>query len=131
MSLTVKHLERMKFEVECRSHKIVVDQPKSSDGTDQGMNPIELFNAGLASCAAFYAITFLSRRINKLGGLEVKSSWNYTEHPHRVGEISLTIRLPCSLSENERKGLIGTAEHCAVKNSLEYPPKIQITLKDQ
>ena len=43
-----------KFEVECRSHRIVVDQKKSDDGTDEGMNPVELFNAALASCNSKY-----------------------------------------------------------------------------
>ena len=128
MSLVVKYLEGKRFEVECRSHKITVDQPKSSNGTDQGMDSVELFNAAVASCAAFYGMTFLSRRIKDLKGLEVESSWNFAENPHKVGEISLTVKLPCEISESEKKGLLRSIEHCTIKNTLEHPPNIRIRL---
>jgi len=81
MSLSVKYLKEKKFEVICRSHRIIVDQPLSEDGTDQGMTPVELLNASLASCAAFYAVTFLKRRIPTFSGLEVRSTWQYSEDP--------------------------------------------------
>lgn len=128
MSLLIKYLEKKKFEVECRDHKITIDQPKSENGSNQGMNPIEIFNASLASCAAFYAMTFLSRRIKDLKGLEVESSWSFAENPHRIGEISLSVKLPVKISESERKGLLRSVEHCTIKNTLEYPPKIIVTL---
>ena len=128
MGLSVRYLGGKKFEVECRSHKITVDQPKSSNGTDQGVDSVELFNAAVASCAAFYGMTFLSRRIKDLKGLEVESSWSFAENPHRVGEISLTVKLPRMISESERKGLLKSVEHCTIKNTLEHPPNILIRL---
>jgi putative redox protein len=128
MSLIVKYLEGKRFEVTCRGHTIIADQPSSEDGTDQGMDPVEIFNAGLASCAAFYAMTFLSRRIKNLKGLEIQSSWFYSEDPHRIGEISLTVMLPFRLSESEKKGLVRTLEHCTIKNTLKHPPNIVIKL---
>jgi ribosomal protein S12 methylthiotransferase accessory factor len=128
MSLTVKYLKGKKFEVKCRSHIITVDQQKSKKGTDQGMDPVELFNAALAACAAFFGMTFLSRRTKDLNGLEVESSWNFAENPHRVGGISLTVKLPWKISESERKGLLRSVEHCTVKNTLEHPPNILIEL---
>jgi uncharacterized OsmC-like protein len=128
MSLIVKYIEGKKFEVKGRGHTVIVDQPKSADGTDQGMDPIELFNASLASCAAFYAVTFLSRRSPDLKGLEIQSSWKYLEDPHRIGEISLTVMLPAKLSKSEKKGLLRTIEHCTIKNTLKLPPNITIKL---
>lgn len=128
MSLIVRYVEGKKLEVQCRGHTIIVDQPRSADGTDQGMDPVELFNGALASCVAFYAMMFLSRRIRDLKGLEVQSSWKYSEDPHRVEEISLTVLLPRGVSESEKKGLLRTLEHCTVKNTLENPPNIMIKL---
>ena len=129
MSLKVRYVEGKKFEVKCRSHRIVVDQKKSEDGTDEGMNPIELFIAALASCVSYYALMFLKRRIKNLKGLEVQSSWEYSEDPHRIGEIYLTIHIPENISDRVRKGLMRTIEHCTVKNSLDNPPKIHMILK--
>ena len=129
MSLKVRYIEGKKFEVECRSHRIVVDQKKSEDGTDEGMNPIEFFNATLASCVSYYALMFLKRRIKNLKGLEVQSSWEFSKDTRRIGEIYLTIYMPENISERVRKGLMRTVEHCTVKNSLDNPPKIKIILK--
>ena len=128
MSLIVKYIEGKRFVVESRGHTIIVDQPKSADGTDQGMDPIELFNASLASCAAFYAVTFLSRRNPELKGLEIQSSWKYSEDPHRIGEISLIVKLPFKLSKSEKSGLLRTIEHCTIKNTLNRPPNITVKL---
>ncbi len=128
MSLSVKYLKEKKFEVICRSHRIIVDQPLSEDGTDQGMTPIELLNASLASCAAFYAVTFLKRRIPTFSGLEVRSTWQYSEDPHRVGTIHLSIVLPKSLSEYEKRGLLRTVEHCTVEHTLKHHPQVHIDI---
>jgi uncharacterized OsmC-like protein len=130
MGLTVKFLEGKKFEITCRSHRIITDQPESENGTDQGMTPVELLIASLASCAAYYAVTFLERRIQNLAGLEVRSNWEYSEDPHRVGDIHLKILLPCCLNETEKKGLLRSVEHCTVGNTLKHAPKIQINMQE-
>jgi uncharacterized OsmC-like protein len=131
MSLIVKYLSGKKFEVMCRSHKIIIDQPESEGGTDQGMTPIELLNVSLASCAAFYTVTFLERRIPTLSGLEVRSTWQYLEDPHRIGTMHLSIILPRHLSEPEKRGLLRTVEHCTVGNTLNHSPKVQIDIMEK
>jgi len=129
MSLTVKHLDGVKFEVTCRSHRIIIDQPGSEEGTDQGVTPVELLNASLASCVAYYAVTFLKRRIPDLTGLEIQCSWQYSENPHRVGAIHLTIVTPRVLTESEKNGLFRTVRHCTVENTLKHIPSIRIDIK--
>ena len=131
MNLSVKYLKKKKFEIICRSHRIIIDQPESESGTDQGMTPIELFNASLASCAAFYAVTFLKRRFLTFSGLEVRSTWLYLEDPHRVGTIHLSIVLPQRLSKYEKRGLLRTVQHCTVGNTLEHPPQININIMEE
>lgn len=131
MNLSVKYLKGKKFEIICRSHRIIIDQPESEGGTDQGVTPIELLNASLASCAAFYAMTFLKRRISTFSGLEIRSTWLYLEDPHRVGTIHLSIVLPQRLSEYEKRGLLRTVQHCTVENTLKYPPQIHIDIMEE
>jgi len=122
MSLTVRYLEGEKFEISCRSHKIVI-------GADQELEPVELLNASLASCAAVYAREFLKRHIPSLSGLVVQCKWRYMESPRRVGEIELTIAPPSELTEAERKGLLRSVGHCTVKNTLEHAPRIRTSLR--
>jgi len=127
MSLIVRHIEGKRFEASCRSHKITIDQPKSVDGTDKGMEPVELLNVSIASCAAYYALNFLRRRIADLRGLEVRCDWQYSENPHRVGTIDLAIVLPAEPTEREKEGLLRSVGQCTVKNTLEHSPIVRVT----
>ena len=126
MSLIVKYIEGKRFQASCRSHKITIDQPKSVDGTDKGMDPVELLNVSIASCAAYNALNFLRRRIADLMGLEVRCDWEYSENPHRVGTIDLAVVLPAGLSKREKEGLLRAVGQCTVTNTLEHPPTVRV-----
>jgi len=130
MSVSVKYLGGKKFEATCRGHSIVVDQPESEDGTDEGMTPVELLNASLSACAAYYVSFFLKRRVQDLNGLEVMASWQYSEKPHRVGTVNLTIIPPRALTEQEKTGLLKSIEQCTVENTLKNAPEINVEVKD-
>ena len=116
------------FEVTCRGHSIITDQPEPV-GTDQGMTPVELFIASLSACAAHYAQLFLKRRIRDLKGLEIISTWQFLENPHRVGAITLTIVPPRSLTEQEKTGLLKSIEQCTIENTLKHQAEIKIDIK--
>ncbi len=128
MSLTVKHVGGRRFEVTCRDHAIVVDQPLEDGGSDKGMTPVELFNASLACCVADSAATFLRRRIPDLQSLVVRSDWQYSDSPHRVVAMHIHLAVPRGLTDPERKGLQRVLNQCTVSNSLKGVPMIDIRL---
>ena len=129
MRMTVRYEQGTRFEVQSRTHRIVVDQPESEDGTDQGMTPVELFVASLTSCIAYYASTFLRRHVSDLTGLEVQSNWEYLENPHRIGAMHFVILIPHTLTESEKRGLLRTVEHCTVENTIKHNPSISVEIK--
>ena len=53
--------ENVLVEAEARSHKIIVDEPKSLGGTDTGMNPAELLLSALGSCQSIVARTYAKK----------------------------------------------------------------------
>lgn len=130
LNLVVRHVENVKFEVECRGHKVIVDQPREEGGSDTAMTPLELLNASLAACVGYYVALFLQRRSVSLKGLEVSSTWETTESPHRVARIFVSIKLPAELSEPQRRALLKTARACTVHNTLSHPPEIAIDLSN-
>ena len=130
MNLMVRHVGNVTFEVECRGHKVTVDQPIEEGGSDTGMTPLELLNASLAACVGYYVALFLQRRGVSVKGLEVSSTWETTESPHRVGRMFVSIKLPAGLSDPQRRALMKTARACTVHNTLSHPPEIAIDLLD-
>jgi len=127
--MKVTLVENVKFEAECRGHRVTLDQPVEDGGADAGMTPVELFIASLGSCVAYFATMFCQRRKIPPDGLAVELSWDWAEDPHRVGAIDVKITLSKKPSGKEKAGLLRMVKGCTVHNTMHHPPKIEFTIK--
>ena len=128
MEVTIKHLDRVKFSVQSRSHTILCDQPAENGGEDSGMTPPELLLASLGSCAAFYAVQYLKSRKLAESGVEVSVTADKLTQPARMGNFRVQVTSPVALSEDHKAGLMRSVHHCLVHNTLLSPPEIKIEL---
>ena len=128
MEVTIKHLDRVKFAIQSRSHTILCDQPAENGGEDSGMTPPELLLASLGSCAAFYAVQYLKTRNLAQGGVEVSVTAEKLKQPARLGNFRIHVLCPVSLSGEQTEGLMRSVHHCLVHNTLLAPPEIKIEL---
>jgi uncharacterized OsmC-like protein len=126
--MTISLIENVKFQVECRNHKVILDQPVEDGGSNAGMTPVELFIASFGACIGYYACVFFQRRKIPASGLRVELDWSSAENPHRVGIIEARINLPTKLGEKEKAGLLRTVRGCTIHNTLDIKPEIRIVL---
>jgi uncharacterized OsmC-like protein len=126
--ITVRHLNRDRYEVHVRGHRTVVDQPLIDGGEDTAPTPTELFIASLAGCVAFYAGRYLQRHGLPIAGLEVHVRYEMASRPARVGRIWVEITPPEGLPDDRRERLLAVASHCTIHNSLVSPPSVAVTL---
>jgi uncharacterized OsmC-like protein len=126
--MKISLIEKMKFQAECRSHKVISDQPVEDGGSDAGMAPVELLIASLGTCIGYYVTIFCQRRKISADGLKVELDWKFAENPHRVGSIEARITLPIKLDEKDRAGLLRMARGCTVHNTFESKPETRFTL---
>ncbi len=128
MQSTVRYLGGVKFEAECRGHKVISDQPLDSKGTDEGMTPPELMLASLGTCAAFYAAYYLN--FNKLStdGLEVKVTAEKAKSPARLDEFVIQVQAP-GVDESHREALLKTVEKCIIHATLTHTPSIRTVVE--
>jgi putative redox protein len=126
--IRVAHRYGASFEISIRGHRLVVDQPTTHGGDDQGPTPTELFVASLAACSAHYAQTYLARHGVSAGGVSVDSSFAWDAGGTRVERISLLLRLPAEVGEERRAAALRAASRCAVHMSLEHPPEVVLEL---
>jgi uncharacterized OsmC-like protein len=117
-----------RFALRVRGHEIHTDQPHEAGGSDAGPTPTELFVASLAGCVGFYAERYLRRHDLPADGLRVVTRFTMSEHPARVGSITLDVVLPQPLAEHRQPVLQAVIEHCTVHNSIALPPEISIRL---
>jgi uncharacterized OsmC-like protein len=127
--MTISLIEKVKFQAECRNHKVISDQPIEDGGSDAGMSPVELFIASFGACVAYYVCIFCQRRKIPAEGLKVELDWESAENPHRIGSIEARITLPSKLDEKEKAGLLRMARGCTIHNTLESKPETKIVLK--
>ena len=98
MTLTVSYHGGMRHDIVSGKHRIITDQPAEDGGQDAGMSPVELFVGSVASCVGYFVGQFCDRHHISREGLAVDAEWEMAEGPHRVGKITLAIRLPHRLT---------------------------------
>ena len=128
MQVTIKHLERVKFAIQARSHTVLCDQPIENEGDDAGMTPPELMLASLGSCAAFYAVPYLKARNLAETGVEVSVTADKLMQPPRLGNFKVNVVCPVSLTEDQNAGIMRAIHRCLIHNTLLAPPEILIEL---
>jgi uncharacterized OsmC-like protein len=128
MEVTIKHLDRMKFSIQSRSHTILCDQPAENGGEDSGMTPPELLLASLGSCAAFYAVQYLKARKLAESGIEVSVTAEKLTQPTRIGNFRVHVACPVALTEDHTEGLMRSVHHCLIHNTMLAPSQINIEL---
>jgi uncharacterized OsmC-like protein len=127
--IEVSFLDGEAYEIAVAGHRLIVDQPTESGGTDSAPTPTELFVASLASCVAFYAGRYLTRHGYNRTGLAVTASYDLApDRPARVGAIRIAVKVPTELPEARWPALAAVAAHCTVHNTLRNPPDVHIEL---
>jgi putative redox protein len=116
-SAVARRRKGYEHEVEIREHRIIVDEPESSGGTDQGPTPTELLAASLASCTAITIEMYANRKEWGLGTVEVAVDYMEatTDDP---ATFDLRITLGAELSDEHRDRLLTIAGKCPVHRAL-------------
>jgi len=116
------------FDIACRGHSIVMDQPESNGGEDSGMTPPEFFAGSLAGCIGFYVVKYCQQAGIDTDGLKVDCDWSVAEDaPRRIGELTIDVVLP-GLPEKRRKAVERVASSCLIHATLHQTPDININL---
>ncbi|MFD7445661.1 OsmC family protein [Streptomyces sp. NPDC059909] len=85
----------------------------------------------MASCVAHYAGRFLDRHGIARKGLRVAADYTMaSERPARVASLSISVDVP-DLPPARTTAMQAVISHCTVKNTLEFPSEIAITLKNR
>lgn len=119
----------MHFCTSTQSGQLMCDE-SSEIGAAYPSSP-ELLMASLGSCIGSVLVVFAERHGIRLEGMSIDLDWGLAEHPHRIGEISVAVRVPHALTKDQERTLARVAEECLIHNTLRVPPKLKLTLAGQ
>ncbi|MBA2240246.1 MAG: OsmC family protein [Solirubrobacterales bacterium] len=108
-------------------HCMLVDEPESEGGTNEGPSPMQVLAAALASCTAITVEMYANRKDWNLGEFHVDVEMSTEGQEPRSFEVSL--RLGCDLSDEQLERLRQIAGKCPVHKALTH--QIDVTIKDR
>jgi putative redox protein len=115
-------------DVEIDGHTVVSDEPTADGGGDQGPSPSRLLAASLASCTAITVEMYAERKGWDVGPLEVVVDMEF-DRPPVPSSFVVTVKLPSSLSEEQRQRLLAIAGRCPVHRVIAHD--VEVALKDR
>lgn len=126
----------MKVDAQARTHHIVIDEPQSLGGTDEGMNPVELVLAALGACQSIVAQVYAKKfdvsydelRIDLEGDLDTDGFLNISDVRPGFSEIRYKIHLKTDEPEEKIQPFIQFIEQkCPVGDTIANPVRLAYT----
>ena len=105
-------------------HSMLVDEPESAGGSDQGPSPSRLLAAALASCVAITMEMYAARKEWDL--LQVEVVVDMEVEKAVPTSFDVTLRLPKSLTEDQVERLKTMAARCPVHKALAHEREVTI-----
>jgi putative redox protein len=122
--------EGLRTTVQLRDHILIVDEPATEGGGDQGPTPTELLLASLGACAAITCKMYAGRKGWALEGVEIDLSMEkfkavdyptYSGAADFVNEFRQRITFKGDLTQEQRERLLQIAGKCPVHRILTAP----------
>jgi ribosomal protein S12 methylthiotransferase accessory factor len=107
-------------------HIIKTDQSIKSGGQNSAPAPYDLFLASIGTCAGIYVKSFCDQREIPSENIQIIQSMGFDKETKLPSNIRLDIQLPSDFPEKYKAAVINSAELCAVKKTINNPPKFEI-----
>jgi uncharacterized OsmC-like protein len=88
-------------------------------------SPFHMLGSSLATCIFSVLQSWATNKNLGAGDLRVDVSWSFTETPHRVGSMQVSLEWP-SLASDMWPRALRVASLCGVHNTLMHPPEISV-----
>lgn len=107
-------------------HVIKTDQSIKGGGQNSAPAPYDLFLASIGTCAGIYVKSFCDQREIPSENIRIIQTVEFDSQTRLPETIRLDIQLPADFPEKYKAAVINSAELCAVKKTINNPPKFEI-----
>lgn len=105
---------------------VKTDQPPMGGGEGSAPTPFATFLASMGTCAGIYILGFCRNRGLPTDGIRIIQRMQSNPMTGLVGKVEFEIQVPPTFPAKYHDALIRSADQCAVKKHLEYPPEFEI-----
>ncbi len=108
-----------------RDFTIATDQSIKAGGEQSAPQPYDLFLSSIATCAGIFALKFCQSRQLSTEGLELFMDWEMSKTDPSDAQMTLRLVLPEGFPEKYHAGILKAMDLCAVKRTIEQPPRFE------
>lgn len=114
-----------------RGFTIATDQSPEHGGDGSAPQPYDFFLSSIATCAGIYALKFCQTRKIPTDGLSLAFEWQGNQSDPAAAVALLRLTLPRGFPERYREGILRAMELCAVKRTIQVPPRFITEIADE
>jgi putative redox protein len=129
MSIKINFKGGKKVTAQFRDFTVVTDQNINDGGENSAPTPFDYFLASIGTCAGAYILQFCQSRNIATSDIYIEEKIIYDIKTKRISEIKLEIHLPNNFPEKYKNAVLRAADLCKVKSTIEYPPDIDVFIK--
>ena len=118
MKAIARRTGNFSHDVDVRTHRVVIDEPRKQGGDDDGPSPQEMLAASLASCTAVTMEMYAKHKGWDVGPIEVECEYTPAERGCPT-KFNLVLRIPRGLPDEQIKRLKVIAAKCPVHRTLD------------
>ena len=126
MELVVDFPGGAKVDAHVGGFTIKTDQPPYGGGEGSAPTPFAVFLASIGACAGIYVLGFCKQRGLPTEDIRIIQKMQSNPLSGMVETIALEIQVPEIFPAKYHEALVRSADQCAVKKHLEYPPKFNV-----
>jgi putative redox protein len=97
---------------------VVTDAPKDNHGLGESFSPSDLLSVSLGSCILIIMGIAAKSMDVDIAGAEAAVTKEMADAPRRIATLAVTVRVPGSLDERQRRKLEAAAHACPVHQAL-------------
>ena len=130
----------MRIDAEARGHQVMIDQPASGGGKDEGANPMEFQLFALAGCLGTIAAIIANQERIALRGFTVSLEGDYdpayllgktTEGRAGFTEIRAVVDIDADMTAEEKQAFFDKVDsRCPISDNLAEDTKIVFEVKN-
>lgn len=109
--------------------KLTTDAPVDNKGLGRTFSPTDLLATSVGTCAGTLMAIYAESNDLDLTGMTVELEKHMQAEPRRVGRIDMTIKVPITLDDRQRRAIEYAAEHCPVQMSLHPDVDVRINFE--
>ena len=126
MEIQVLLKENQKLEAHFNGFKVLSDQPADNKGDNTAPSPFDYFLASTAMCAGYFIKAYCQPRGISTEGITVTQINNKDAENKYKQHIDIVVKVPETISEKDRIGIMRSIEGCSVKKAIQQIPEIKI-----